>query len=108
MAEATANTIVVNQDMTFTVSSAPRTNAVRKTIERLMGMQTSIQSGRKRLHTKRRLHDNVTRIRAGRKWVNRRRATKLAIAEPGNSYTIRVTPQVVADLRSVADHLTID
>ena len=107
MANATADKIVPNQDMTFTVSRAPRTTAVRKTIERLMGMQTSIQRGRKQLHTKRRLHDNVTYIRAGRKWVNRRRATKLAIAEPGNTFTIRVTPQVVADLRSVADHLDI-
>ena len=108
MADATADKIVPNQQMTFTVTRAPRTAAAKKTLERLMGMQTSIQRGRKKLHTQRRLKDNVTYVRAGRKWVNRRRTTKLAVAEPGSSFTLHVTPHVVSDLRSVADCLSID
>ena len=106
MASSTADMISPNQEMTFTVTRAPRTTAARKTIERLMGMQTEIQRGRKHLHNQRRLHDNVTYIRAGRKWVNRRRTTKLARAEEGATFTIRVTPQIVADLKSVADCLS--
>jgi hypothetical protein len=107
MADATADKIAPNQEMTFTVTRAPRTTAAKKTLERLMGMQTSIQRGRKKLHTQRRLRDNVTYIRAGRKWVNRARATKLATAEPGNSFTLHVTPQMINDLRSVAGYLSI-
>ncbi|MEE2718640.1 MAG: hypothetical protein VX727_02520, partial [Planctomycetota bacterium] len=83
------------------------TSARRKTIERLMGMQTSIQSGRNKLANQRRLKDNVTYIRAGRKWVNRKRATKLAVAEPGATFTLLVTPQIVNDLKSVADCLEV-
>ena len=104
---ATAEQIIPNQSMTFTVRTAPRTTAGRKTIERLMGMQTEIQRGRSHLATRRRLKDNVTYIRAGRKWVNRKRVTKLAVAEPGETFTLLVTPQIVNDLRSVADHLEI-
>ena len=107
MADATADKIVPNQEMTFTVARAPRTSAAKKTLERLMGMQTSIQRGSKKLHTQRRLKDNVTYIRAGRKWVNRCRTTKIAIAEPGNSFTLHVTPQMVNDLRSVSSYLSI-
>ncbi|MAA52766.1 MAG: hypothetical protein CMJ41_07080 [Phycisphaerae bacterium] len=102
-----ADQITPNQTMTFTVQRAPRTTASRKTIERLMGMQTSIQSGRNKLANQRRLKDNVTYIRAGRKWVNRKRATKLAIAEPGATFTLLVTPQIVNDLKSVADCLEV-
>ena len=76
-------------------------------MERLMGMQTSIQSGRSKLATLRRIKDNVTYIRAGRKWVNRKRATKLVVAEPGATFTLKVTPQIVNDLKSVADHLEV-
>lgn len=104
---STADKITPNETMTFTVHRAPRTTAGRKTIERLMGMQTCIQSGRNKLANQRRLKDNVTYIRAGRKWVNRKRATKLAVAEPGATFTLLVTPQIVNDLKSVADCLEV-
>ena len=104
---STADKITPNETMTFTVQRTPRTTAGRKTIERLMGMQTCIQSGRNKLATQRRLKDNVTYIRAGRKWVNRKRVTKLAVAEPGATFTLLVTPQIVNDLKSVADCLDV-
>jgi hypothetical protein len=102
-----ADQITPNQTMTFTVQRTPRTPAGRKTIERLMGMQASIQNGRSKLATLRRRKDNVTYIRAGRKWVNRKRATKLVVAEPGATFTLLVTPQIVNDLKSVADCLAV-
>ncbi|MEE2719370.1 MAG: hypothetical protein VX727_06270 [Planctomycetota bacterium] len=104
---STADKITPNETMTFTVQRTPRTTAGRKTIERLMGMQTCIQSGRNKLANQRRLKDNVTYIRAGRKWVNRKRVTKLAVAEPGATFTLLVTPQIVNDLKSVADCLDV-
>ncbi len=104
---STADQITANQTMTFTVQRTPQTTAGRKTIERLMGMQTSVQNGRSKLATLRRLKDNVTYIRAGRKWVNRKRVTKLAVAEPGATFTLLVTPQIVNDLKSVADCLEV-
>ena len=104
---STADKITPNETMTFTVQRTPRTTAARKTIERLMGMQTCIQNGRSKLAPQRRLKDNVTYIRAGRKWVNRKRVTKLAVAEPGATFTLLVTPQIVNDLKSVADCLEV-
>ena len=104
---STADKITPNETMTFTVQRTPRTTAGRKTIERLMGMQTCIQSGRNKLANQRRLKDNVTYIRAGRKWGNRKRVTKLAVAEPGATFTLLVTPQIVNDLKSVADCLEV-
>ena len=90
---STADQITPNQTMTFTVQRTPRTTAGRKTIERLMGMQTSIQNGRSKLATLRRVKDNVTYIRAGRKWVNRKRATKLAVRRSDRQSLSRVSPR---------------
>lgn len=99
------DTIVPNSTMSFTITDRPQRPAAVKTIERLMGMQTHIQSGRSKLATRRRLKDNVTYVRAGRPWVNRKRVTKLARAEQGETFTLLVTPQIVDDLRSVASFL---
>lgn len=99
------DTIVPNSTMTFTVTGRPTRTATAKTIERLMGMQTHIQRGRSKLATQRRLKDNVTYVRAGRPWVNRKRLTKLARAEQGATFSIHVTPQIVDDLRNVASWL---
>ena len=99
------DTIVPNSTMTFTVTGRPQRQAKIKTIERLMGMQTHVQRGRSKLATQRRLKDNVTYVRAGRPWVNRKRLTKLVRAEPGATFSIHVTPQIVDDLRSVASYL---
>ena len=100
-----SDTIIPNSTMTFTITARPQRMAKIKTIERLMGMQTHVQRGRSRLATQRRLKDNVTYVRAGRPWVNRKRVTQLARAEAGASFSIHVTPQIVDDLKSVACYL---
>ena len=99
------DTIVPNSTMSFKIAGQPQRSATVKTIERLMGMQTHIQTGRSKLATRRRRKDNVTYVRAGRPWVNRKRATKLARAEQGETFTLLITPQIVDDLRSVASFL---
>ena len=87
--------------VTFTVTKVPGPPAKRKTIERLMKMQPDIQKGLRTIARRRRRHDNVVTIRAGRKWIRRVRATKLARVEMGSSFTLMLTPQIIADVKSV-------
>ncbi len=94
-----------NTDMTFTISREPRTPAARKTIERLMWMQPEVQKDLRKLARQRKQKDIRPTIRAGRVWFDRPRATRTARAEVGAAFTIRVTPQIVNDLQSVASYL---
>ncbi len=98
--------IAPNTDMTFTVTSMPTRTAAVKTIERLMGMHTDAQRSRQKVARQRALKDNVKYVRAGRPWVNRARVTKVVRCEPGAEFSIRVTPQIVNDLKSVERYLT--
>ena len=95
------------ETLTFTVEKVPRRPAQRKTIERLMKMQPELQSGLRKIARKRRVHDNIVGIRAGRKWIQRVRATKVARVEQGKSFTLTLTPQIIPDLRSVEKFLKV-
>lgn len=97
--------ITPNSTMTFTVTAVPPTVAKVKTIERLMWMQPEIQKGMRMLQRRRRQKDNVTYIRAGRAWTSRKRATRLQRCEEGQEFTIRVTAQILNDLKSVSTWL---
>ena len=97
--------LVPQKTVTFTITKPPRRPAERKTIERLMRMQPDVRKGMKALQRQRRQHDNVTYIRAGVRWTNRARATKLVRAVPGASFTLRLSPQIIPDLRSVEQYL---
>jgi hypothetical protein len=91
--------------VTFTVTKLPRRDAQRKTIQRLMQCQPEIQKGLKALQKQRRQTDNRTSIRAGRPWTDRARATRLTRVEEGASFTLRLTPQIIPDIRSVEEFL---
>jgi hypothetical protein len=93
--------------MTFTITKAPRRPADKKTIKRLMDMQPHIQRGLSRLSRQRRQKDNRPYIRAGVIWVDRVKTTKLCQVEPGEKFTLFVTPQIVNDLRSVEPFLKV-
>ena len=97
--------ITPNSTMTFTVTAVPPTAAKVKTIERLMWMQPEMQKGMRMLQRRRRQKDNITYVRAGRPWTNRKRATRLQRCEAGQEFTIRITPQIANDLKSVANWL---
>jgi hypothetical protein len=97
--------LVPGNDVTFTITAAPRREAERKTIQRLMRMQPHIQKGLRALSKKRRREDNRTYIRAGNPWTDRKRTTKLTRVEPGATFTLRLTPQMLCDLRSVQKYL---
>jgi hypothetical protein len=91
--------------VTYTVIRAPRRAAERKTLERLMRMQSEVQRGLRQLAKRRHQHDNKGHQRGGRLWWVRPRTTKLAYAMPGARFTLRVTPQIAPDLASVAKYL---
>ncbi len=96
-----ADVIAPQQTVTFTVTAVPQRPAQRKTIERLMKMQPDVQRTLRHVAKRRRLHDNVVYIRAGRRWTNRATATRVAHVEPGETFTLTLTPQILPDVRSV-------
>lgn len=100
-----ADAIKPNTDVTFTITKPPRRRAEQKTIQRLMRMQPHIQRGLDKLARRRKLRDNRAVSRAGVEWVIRVRTTKLTRVEPGESFTIHVTPQIIPDIRSVEQYL---
>jgi hypothetical protein len=100
-----ADVIAPLKTVTFTVTRVPPRSAQRKTIERLMKMQPDIQHGLKMRARKRRQHDNIVDIRAGRKWIHRVTASKLARAEAGETFTLTLTPQIIPDVKSVQQFL---
>ena len=96
-----AEVISPQQTVTFTVTSVPQRTAQRKTIERLIKMQPDVQRTLRHVAKRRRVHDNVVYIRAGRKWTNRAKATRTAHVEPGETFTLTLTPQIIPDVKSV-------
>ena len=103
-----ADAIAAQKTVTFVLSKVPERTAQRKTIERLMRMQPRIQRGLKKLAQRRRRHDNVRYIRAGTEWVNRAKVTKLARLEPGATFTLTITPQIIPDIKSVESFLAVE
>ena len=105
MTAVTKDQIVPNSEMTFTIATMPTRPAAKKTIERLMWMQTDKKRDLKMLQRRRKQKVIKHTIRAGRVWLDRPRATRTARCELGASFTVCVTPQIVNDLKSVAQYL---
>jgi len=103
----TTDQIVPNTEMTFKITALPTRPAAKKTIERLMWMQSDKKRDLKMLQRRRKQKDIKHTVRAGRVWLDRPRATRTARAELGASFTLRVTPQIVNDLNSVAKYLDV-
>jgi hypothetical protein len=91
--------------ITFTVKKTPLRPADRKTIQRLMRMQRPIQDALRRLSKVRRQERNYRRQRAGRMWMVRVPMTKVTRVEKGETFTLRVTPQIMRDVQAVAKFL---
>ncbi len=100
-----ADLIVPSKTVTFTVKKAPIRPADRKTIERLMRMQRPIQNALEKLSKVRRRERNHRRQRAGRMWMVRYPMTRVTNVAKGETFTLRVTPQIVNDLKAVAKYL---
>jgi len=100
-----SDTYTANQTVTFTITSGHMPTKAKKTLERLVGMQTEVQRARKALAKRRRLVTNHTYIRAGKRWTNRAKATRLADTKKGATFTLQVSPQIMSDLKSVEKYL---
>ena len=107
MSATTKDQIVPNTEMTFTIATVPTRPAAKKTIERLMWMQDDKRRDLKMLQRRRKQKDIKHTIRAGRVWFDRPRATRTARCETGASFTIRVTPQIMNDVKSVVQYLDV-
>ena len=102
------NLIAPLETLTFTVAKMPKRAAQVKTIERLMRLQPRKQRILRHLQRRRRRYDNVVSIRAGRRWIHRVRATKVAKVQLGETFTLTLTAQVIPDLRSVEKFLKVE
>ena len=103
-----ADAIAPLKTVTFTVTKLPSGAGHRRTIERLMRMQPEVQKELKRRHARRRQSDNRQTRRGGRTWISRAGAVQLIRCEPGRSFTLTLTPQLIPDVRSVQRFLTIE
>ena len=92
---------------TFTITKAPERAAQVKTVKRLMEMQPEVQKGLSGLAKRRAQTDNDPRRRAGRIWMHRKRRTNLVKVMAGESFTLRLTPQILPDIRSVLSFLDV-
>ncbi|MBX3354837.1 MAG: hypothetical protein KF724_03965 [Phycisphaeraceae bacterium] len=90
--------------VTFTIKALPRTERQRKTLQRLMRLQPKVQRTLSRLAHVRRRETPWTQ-RGGRLFARRKTPTKVVVPTVGASFTLRITPQIVADVRSVERYL---
>jgi hypothetical protein len=103
----TTTTLDPTGTYTFTIASEPTRDAQRKTIKRLMEMQPEVQRGLAMLSKRRATTDNDPRRRAGRIWIHRKRRTNLVKVAVGETFTLRLTPQILPDINSVRQFLDV-
>jgi len=102
-----ATALAPNQTFTFSITKTPRRESHYKTLERLMRMEPATAKGLRKLADRRKRFDNRDTNRGGRIWIARVRASKLVRVEPGQSFTLRVTPQILPDLQSVEQYFDV-
>ncbi|MFO0895070.1 MAG: hypothetical protein U0574_08995 [Phycisphaerales bacterium] len=86
--------------VTLTIKSLPRTERERKTLQRLMRLQPKTQRILGRLARVRRRETAWTQ-RGGRLFARRWQATKVVVPAVGAAFTLRLTAQILPDVKSV-------
>jgi hypothetical protein len=104
MATATAS-IKPGTKVTYKVIKMPAAESVRKTIFRLMRMESRVQKALDLLAKRRAKTDNKHNQRGGRTWISRKTASRVVVLKPGISFTISYTNQLAPDIRSVQKYL---
>lgn len=94
------------QTVVFTVKEVPAEPRRQQTILRLMRMNPGVQGALNRLKRERLRSGNRRTARAGRIWLARERCTRVVFVEPGATFSVRMTPQIAADVKSVERYLT--
>lgn len=91
--------ITPNSDVTIEITSRPTSRGARLTLERLFRKDPEIAKTYRRFKETR---PSLTQKRRGGRWWSHRMQTKPNFAvEPGRSFTVRTTLDVVRDLESV-------
>lgn len=95
------------QTIRCTVIARPGNENRRQTIARLMRRDAQIKKGLRKAQ-EHRARTTRSYVRGGREWFIRQKASRLAHAEPGNSWTMPFTPELVPDLQNVAHLIKIE
>lgn len=98
--------VQLGDTISCTLKKAPRAQGASKTIRRLMqrdpdatrALDRAQHLRRKRMHTY---------IRGNRVWHSREKCSSVVQVRDGESWTMRYTPDIVADLDSVASYLSV-
>ncbi|MBL9140812.1 MAG: hypothetical protein JNK53_02995 [Phycisphaerae bacterium] len=89
----------------FTIKEIPSEPRRQKTIHRLMRMNSTVQGALTRLATVRLRSGNRRTARAGRTWIAREECTKVVTVRKGATFKLRITPQIMSDIKSVEKYL---
>ena len=100
-----SDVIAPSKTVKFTITKTPRKVSLQKTMQRLMQMQPESKRLLKALQKQRRQHDNNTYVRAGVWWTDRARATRVTRVEVGESFTLRLTPQIINDVNAILPYV---
>jgi predicted component of type VI protein secretion system len=92
--------------ITISVTKVPAEPRHRKTIERLMRLQPAVQRTLTRV-AKARARKNPVNQRGGRMWVARIAATRCVKAAKGATFSLRVTPQIIPDVKAISRFVSI-
>ena len=99
-------TLTAGKTVTISVTKLPAEAKHRKTIERLMRLQPSIQRTLTRV-ARERGRTNPENQRGGRMWISRIPATRCVRAEVGAKFTLRVTPKIIPDVMAVQRFIAV-
>ncbi len=99
------STLAHSQTIVFTIKEVPAEPRRKQTILRLMRMNSVVQGALNRLKRERLRSGNRRTARAGRIWLAREECTRVVSVEKGSKFTLRLTPQILADVKSVERYL---
>jgi len=102
---ATTAEMKPGSNVTFTVTTMPASESLKKTIFRLMRQEVRVQRVLDKLAKGRADGGNRLKQRGGRMWNSRKVASRVSILKPGATFTLIFTPQISADLKSVEKYL---
>lgn len=100
-------TIPATGTVQLTVTSLPRTVAGRKTLVRLMRLNTATQKTLTRVAEFRKRELNRRTRRGGRIWLARANAAKQVKLAVGVTFPVNMRPQLVADVASVEKYVKV-
>lgn len=101
------DTLNAGQQIKVTVTKVPARTDAEQTIARLMRRDPDIARKLRNAH-RRRQQNMRSKIRGGRVWYVRPKATKAAIVDEGRSWTMAYTHDLASDFRSVEQFLSIE